>query len=231
MIPDGDSPQPLNSSFSHHFVGTSVSVDMNVTDSQEHSFLFPDVPQDPQLYPVNRQKVQNRKRPRLISEMGDNGNENDMDQHTAANVPCTSCSSSSSSSSSSSTSSSIPHEDDHEQNDQYKLQQYTDDTDGSSEEEEEETDETKKTKKARTTKNGNDDREDREVVRRNQSPACRYELVRIALIRFRELNGNTYVKRGFIVPKGSEDWPEETWGIRLDLVSLTRQTAMGTSSC
>lgn len=58
-----------------------------------------------------------------------------------------------------------------------------------------------------------------EIVRRNQSPACRYELVRIALLRFRELNGNTYVKRGFIVPKESSDWPEETWGIRLDLVS------------
>ena len=62
------------------------------------------------------------------------------------------------------------------------------------------------------------------LVRRNQSPACRYELLRIALLRFRELNGNTYVKRGFVVPKESSDWPEETWGIRLDLVSYVKST-------
>jgi hypothetical protein len=57
-----------------------------------------------------------------------------------------------------------------------------------------------------------------ESTRRNQSPACRYDVVRVALLRFRELFGNTCVKRGFVVPSGSADWPEETWGIRLDLV-------------
>jgi hypothetical protein len=55
-------------------------------------------------------------------------------------------------------------------------------------------------------------------TRRTQSPACRYDLVRIALLRFRELFGNACVKRGFVVPDGSPDWPAETWGIRLDLV-------------
>lgn len=56
-------------------------------------------------------------------------------------------------------------------------------------------------------------------TRRTQSPACRYDLVRIALLRFRELFGNACVKRGFVVPDGSPDWPAETWGIRLDLVT------------
>ena len=75
----------------------------------------------------------------------------------------------------------------------------------------------KKTKKSKVGIRSANTSMERALVRRNQSPACRYDLVRVALIRFRELNGNTYVKRGFIVPKGSADWPEETWGIRLDL--------------
>lgn len=61
---------------------------------------------------------------------------------------------------------------------------------------------------------------DLDANRRNLSPACRYDVVRVALLRFRELFGNTCVKRGFVVPSGSADWPEETWGIRLDLVRI-----------
>lgn len=59
---------------------------------------------------------------------------------------------------------------------------------------------------------------DDEIIRKNHTPACRYNLVRTALLRFKELYGNQCVKRGFSVPVGSLDWPEETWGIRLDLV-------------
>lgn len=62
---------------------------------------------------------------------------------------------------------------------------------------------------------------DLDASRRNLSPACRYDVVRVALLRFRELFGNTCVKRGFVVPSGSADWPEETWGIRLDLVRIS----------
>lgn len=79
-----------------------------------------------------------------------------------------------------------------------------------------------KTKVVKATSGRSANTGGRDLVRRNQSPACRYELVRIALLRFRELNGNTYVKRGFVVPKESSDWPEETWGIRLDLVSYVK---------
>ena len=59
---------------------------------------------------------------------------------------------------------------------------------------------------------------DDETIRKNHTPACRYNLVRTALLRFKELYGNQCVKRGFSVPVGSLEWPEETWGIRLDLV-------------
>ena len=81
-----------------------------------------------------------------------------------------------------------------------------------------------KAKFVKVTDGRSDSTSEKELVRRNQSPACRYELVRIALLRFRELNGNMYVKRGFVVPKESSDWPEETWGIRLDLVSYVKST-------
>ena len=59
---------------------------------------------------------------------------------------------------------------------------------------------------------------DDETIRKNHTPACRYNVVRTALLRFKELYGNQCVKRGFSVPLGSSEWPEETWGIRLDLV-------------
>lgn len=79
---------------------------------------------------------------------------------------------------------------------------------------------TSKTKRARTGSLAGPARSaENDSTRRTQSPACRYDLVRIALLRFRELFGNACVKRGFVVPDNSPDWPIETWGIRLDLVT------------
>lgn len=42
----------------------------------------------------------------------------------------------------------------------------------------------------------------------------KYHLVKLALLKFKELNGDMLVPRRFIVPK-SEDWPKETWDLKL----------------
>ncbi len=36
-----------------------------------------------------------------------------------------------------------------------------------------------------------------------------------ALVRYKDLNGDLLVPQPFVVPEGSADWPEETWGLRL----------------
>lgn len=72
---------------------------------------------------------------------------------------------------------------------------------------------------------------DNETTRKSHAPACPYDLVRIALLRFRELYGNTCIKRGFIIPDGSSEWPEETWGIRLDLVRSSSMAKLTSETC
>ena len=43
----------------------------------------------------------------------------------------------------------------------------------------------------------------------------RFQKVYTALKTFKELNGDLLVPQPFVVPQGSTDWPEETWGLRL----------------
>jgi hypothetical protein len=42
-----------------------------------------------------------------------------------------------------------------------------------------------------------------------------YELVRVALVKYKELKGDMLVLRKFIVPTNDITWPEETWGMKL----------------
>mmetsp|Transcript_14269 Transcript_14269/g.13776 ORF Transcript_14269/g.13776 Transcript_14269/m.13776 type:complete len:511 (+) Transcript_14269:164-1696(+) len=45
-----------------------------------------------------------------------------------------------------------------------------------------------------------------------------FEKIKLALTTYKELNGDTLVNRGFVVPKDNADWPEETWGMNLGFV-------------
>jgi hypothetical protein len=43
----------------------------------------------------------------------------------------------------------------------------------------------------------------------------RYKLIKVALVRYKDLFGDMLVPRSFVVPVGNVTWPEETWGIKL----------------
>ena len=50
-----------------------------------------------------------------------------------------------------------------------------------------------------------------------------YELVKLALIRYKEIHGDMLVPAAFIIPNNSPEWRDETWGIRLGVkVNSTR---------
>ena len=44
---------------------------------------------------------------------------------------------------------------------------------------------------------------------------ARFNTVYLALVRYKELNGDLLVPQPFIVPEGDNDWDEELWGLRL----------------
>lgn len=186
MIPDhGDSHSSSSQSSSH-----LVYDPMPNNNPMGAADAFVPYIETPQLFTaVARSKVMNRKRNRLIGthntlEGNDNhGGNIDINDNGSVDHHLQMPSSSSSSSSA--------------QDEQYKLQHFaegTDDTGGSSDEDDDAdgSDNNKKSKKARTIVKG---QEEREIIRRNQSPACRYELVRIALIRFREVRAGATKKR------------------------------------
>ena len=47
---------------------------------------------------------------------------------------------------------------------------------------------------------------------------ARYQLVRSALLLYKEMNGNVLVPQGYIVPKNSDLWPQEMLGFKLGMV-------------
>jgi Helicase associated domain len=44
---------------------------------------------------------------------------------------------------------------------------------------------------------------------------ARFQLVYIALKRYKEVYGELHVPQPFVVPEGAKEWPEPTWGLRL----------------
>lgn len=48
----------------------------------------------------------------------------------------------------------------------------------------------------------------------NQRAKYGFELVRSALLKYKEIHGNFLVKQKFLVPSEAA-WPENTWGIKL----------------
>ena len=55
----------------------------------------------------------------------------------------------------------------------------------------------------------------------NQRAKYGFDLVKCALLKYKEIHGNFLVKQKFLVPSGSGvggkgmEWPEKTWGIKL----------------
>ena len=53
----------------------------------------------------------------------------------------------------------------------------------------------------------------------NQRAKYGFELVKTALVRYKEIYGNFLVKQKFLIPSGdaaaAAQWPERTWGIKL----------------
>jgi hypothetical protein len=49
----------------------------------------------------------------------------------------------------------------------------------------------------------------------------RFERVKIALLKYKELNGNILVKNPFVVPSENAEWPEEVWGLKLGEVVMS----------
>jgi virulence-associated protein VapD len=47
--------------------------------------------------------------------------------------------------------------------------------------------------------------------------ADRYQLIKVALVKYKDLFGDMLVTRAFITPIGNATWPEETWGMKLGL--------------
>ena len=58
----------------------------------------------------------------------------------------------------------------------------------------------------------------------NQRAKYGFDLVKIALIRYKEIYGNFLVKQKFLIPTGdaaaSSQWPEKTWGIKLGTITV-----------
>ena len=44
---------------------------------------------------------------------------------------------------------------------------------------------------------------------------ARYNVVYNALLRYKEINGDLLVPQPYVVPEQTDQWPEETWGLRL----------------
>ena len=53
------------------------------------------------------------------------------------------------------------------------------------------------------------------VEAKSASNDLRYQKVYDALVKYKELYGDLLVPQPFTVPDGSDDWPENTWGLRL----------------
>ena len=53
----------------------------------------------------------------------------------------------------------------------------------------------------------------------NQRAKYGFDLVKVALVRYKEIYGNFLVKQKFLIPSGdaaaAAQWPEKTWGIKL----------------
>jgi hypothetical protein len=49
----------------------------------------------------------------------------------------------------------------------------------------------------------------------NSRQSCRYEAIRAALMKYKDLNDNMLVPTKFVVPVNDISWPEETWDIKL----------------
>jgi hypothetical protein len=52
----------------------------------------------------------------------------------------------------------------------------------------------------------------------SQSLRHRYELVKVALLAYKDLNGDMLVPQIFVVPTDDMTWPKETWGMNLGTV-------------
>lgn len=59
----------------------------------------------------------------------------------------------------------------------------------------------------------------------NNTRMSKREIVKVAALRYREIYGNFEVPRKFQVPFKSDDWPEETWGLKLG--ELSQRSAPG----
>ena len=57
----------------------------------------------------------------------------------------------------------------------------------------------------------------------NQRAKYGFDLVKVALVRYKEIYGNFLVKQKFLIPTGdaaaAAQWPEKTWGIKLGIIS------------
>ena len=49
-------------------------------------------------------------------------------------------------------------------------------------------------------------------------PEAKYDLAKLALLRYRKLHGNMNVIASFEVPVDSRDWPEHLWGLKLGMI-------------
>lgn len=58
----------------------------------------------------------------------------------------------------------------------------------------------------------------------NQRAKYGFDLVKTALVRYKEIHGNFLVKQKFLIPSGdaaaAAQWPERTWGIKLGELSV-----------
>ena len=53
----------------------------------------------------------------------------------------------------------------------------------------------------------------------NNTRMSKRETIKVASLRYREIYGNFEIPRKFQVPSNSEDWPAETWGLKLGELS------------
>jgi hypothetical protein len=53
-------------------------------------------------------------------------------------------------------------------------------------------------------------------------PRMKYTFVNIktALLRYKEINGDLMIKKRFIIPTESLEWPEEVWGMKLVCICI-----------
>lgn len=60
--------------------------------------------------------------------------------------------------------------------------------------------------------------ERKQVRKRYETCHARFELVRVALLKYKDLYRDIRVPQSFVVPKDSDFWPEKTWNMRLGSV-------------